>query len=78
MKPRKVIDLPSDHWFELTECWACHHEDYTTLPGQVGGMIFAQKDILMVGKSYYMLHRDNVSHLELRITGKEVSSNLDF
>jgi hypothetical protein len=56
----------------MTECWACHHEDYSALPGQSGGIVLAQRDILMEGKSYFALHREDVSGLLLHVTGREV------
>ena len=74
-KATKSLQLPSDYWYEMTECWACYHEDYTTLPGQIGGQVFAQENVLLSGISYYLLHP---SHLDLgkvhvRLTGREVS-----
>jgi hypothetical protein len=73
-KFQKVLDLPSEYWFEMTECWACHHEDYSALPGQTGGIVLAQRGILMEGSSYFALHRDDVAGLLLHKTGREVCS----
>lgn len=72
-RPQKSIDLPSDHWYEMTECWACHHEDYTKLPGQEGGTIFAQRDVLMYSNNYYLIHPANaLDALDINVTGREV------
>lgn len=73
----KYLHLPSDYWYEMTECWACHHEDYTTLPGQTGGTIFAQENVLLSGISYYLLHPNhvNLDRMYIRLTGREVSWN---
>ncbi|KAJ3073533.1 hypothetical protein HK102_005980, partial [Quaeritorhiza haematococci] len=27
---KRVIDLPSEYWHELIDCWTCHQEDYFT------------------------------------------------
>lgn len=70
---QKFLPLPSDYWYEMTECWACHHEDYTTLPGQVGGQVFAQKNVLLAGISYYLLHPTHLDldKIHIRLTGRE-------
>ena len=77
---QKFLPLPSDYWYEMTECWACHHEDYTTLPGQVGGQVFAQKNVLLAGISYYLLHPTHLDldKIHIRLTGREVSYELSF
>ncbi|KAJ3347695.1 hypothetical protein HDU91_006719 [Kappamyces sp. JEL0680] len=73
MHVKKTLDLPSDFWYEMTDCWACHHEDYTTLSGQEGGTIYAQKDFLLNGLGYYLVHPHNMAldRLRLRFTGRE-------
>jgi hypothetical protein len=70
----KIISLPSDYWYEMIDCWSCHNEDYSTLPGQQGGLILAQKKTLMVGLSYFTIHPDsiNLSSLALEYSGREV------
>ncbi|EGF78653.1 hypothetical protein BATDEDRAFT_90588 [Batrachochytrium dendrobatidis JAM81] len=68
------VDLPSQHWHEMLECWACHHEDYSsTLQGQQGGLILAQKNAVLVGDSYILLHPDTMQMDRLAIiyTGNE-------
>lgn len=69
-----TMELPSDYWHELLECWACHHEDYSKLKGQKGGLVLARKNVLMRGHSYLLLHPDNVGMdgIELQYTGQEV------
>jgi hypothetical protein len=73
---RKTLSLPSDYWYEMTECWACHHEDYTTLSGQDGGIIYAQKGLLLDGLAYYLIHPSHMAEesIMLRLTGREVGS----
>ena len=69
------LNLPSDFWFEMTDCWACHREDYTTLKGQEAGLINPKRDVLMDGTSYYLLHPNNMAleKIQIRLTGREVS-----
>ncbi|KAL2912076.1 E3 ubiquitin-protein ligase E3D [Polyrhizophydium stewartii] len=71
---RKHIDLPSQHWHEMLECWACHHEDYSsTLQGQEGGLIFAQKSAILVGDSDLVVHPDDarLDRVAVVYTGNE-------
>jgi HECT-like Ubiquitin-conjugating enzyme (E2)-binding len=72
--PQKLT-LPSDFWFEMTDCWACHREDYTTLKGQDSGLISPKKDVLMDGVGHYLVHPEDVDleKIEIRLTGREVS-----
>ena len=74
----KTLDLPSDYWFEMTDCWACHHEDYTTLKGQKDGLVFAQEKALLTGISYYLMHPNhmNLDYIHVKITGREVSASI--
>ena len=76
----KALHLPSDYWYEMTECWACHHEDYTTLPGQIGGTIIAQENALLSGISYYLMHPKHVDleKILIRLTGREVKKHLNI
>ncbi|KAH6567179.1 hypothetical protein BASA60_009152 [Batrachochytrium salamandrivorans] len=71
---KRYIDLPSQYWHEMLECWACHHEDYSsTLQGQQGGLILAQRDAVLVGDSYFIVHPANMCMDSLMIvyTGNE-------
>jgi hypothetical protein len=70
----RTLELPSEFWYEMSDCWACHHEDYTNLHGQVGGLIYAQKNVLLNSIGYYMIHPENVisGNLKVNITGREV------
>jgi hypothetical protein len=53
-------NTPSEYWHELTDCWACHKEDYSGLKGQKGGIVFAQRDALLVATQYVILHPMNL------------------
>ncbi|KAI8826259.1 ubiquitin-conjugating enzyme E2-binding protein [Fimicolochytrium jonesii] len=56
----RAVEMPSEYWHELTDCWACHKEDYSQMPGQKGGVVLAVKGTLLVAKSYVVLHPDDV------------------
>jgi hypothetical protein len=73
---KTVLNLPSDFWFEMTDCWACHREDYTTLKGQEAGLITPKQDVLMDGIAYFLLHPKNLDleKIQIRLTGREVSA----
>lgn len=61
-------NTPSEYWHELTDCWACHKEDYSGLKGQKGGIVFAQENALLVATHYVILHPRN---LDLEIVHTE-------
>ena len=57
----RFADTPSEYWHELLDCWACHKEDYSGLPGQKGGIVLAQKNAILVSTQYVIVHPSNVS-----------------
>ena len=59
IQPFKFADTPSEYWHELLDCWACHKEDYSGLPGQKGGIILAQKNGVLVSTQYVIVHPEN-------------------
>ncbi|KAJ3106325.1 hypothetical protein HDU97_006523 [Phlyctochytrium planicorne] len=53
---KRVRDLPSQHWHELLDCWACHKEDYSHLrKGHIGSVIPARPREVFVGASNVMV-----------------------
>ena len=56
----KLANTPSEYWHELLDCWACHKEDYSGLPGQKGGIIFAQENACLISNSYLIVHPTDV------------------
>ncbi|KAI9105428.1 ubiquitin-conjugating enzyme E2-binding protein [Phlyctochytrium arcticum] len=72
----RIMDMPSEYWHELTDCWACHREDYSQLPGQKGGVILAQPQALLVARNYIILHPHQVDmdaiHVDLSKASKSV------
>ncbi|KAJ3177312.1 hypothetical protein HDU87_004564 [Geranomyces variabilis] len=72
----KAVELPSEYWHELTDCWACHTEDYSQMPGQKGGVVLAKPGILMVGKSHVVLHPGDVDFAALDVDLAESSKGV--
>lgn len=55
----KIKDLPSEHWYELVECWICHE----TKPEEHRARmrpILARPDLLLVGTTYFLIHPQNI------------------
>ncbi|RKO93642.1 hypothetical protein BDK51DRAFT_49633 [Blyttiomyces helicus] len=72
----RVVPAPSDYWHELTDCWACHTEDYTRMDGQVGGVVLAQKGKAIVADGTVLLHPADLEMAGIvveRESGAEVS-----
>ncbi|KAG0246701.1 ubiquitin-conjugating enzyme E2-binding protein [Mortierella sp. GBAus27b] len=56
---QRVVDLPSEHWQELVDCWMCHEEDFTELrEGDLG----ARLGQALVGGTYILIHAANVNN----------------
>ncbi|KAG0373687.1 hypothetical protein BGX24_011380 [Mortierella sp. AD032] len=56
---QRVVDLPSEHWQELVDCWMCHEEDFTELrEGDLG----ARLGQALVGGTYLLIHAKDVDH----------------
>ncbi|TPX75861.1 nitrite reductase [Chytriomyces confervae] len=54
-------DLPSEHWHELIDCWACHNEDYSHLQkGHFGTVIPARQRVLLVAPTYLVVHESDL------------------
>lgn len=61
---QRVVDLPSEHWQELVDCWMCHEEDFTELrEGDLG----ARSGQALVGGTYLLIHAENVSQFAVVI-----------
>ena len=73
---KKVMNLPSDHWNELVDCWMCHDEDYEIARNHHrNGILKSRPDTLMVGLSFVQLHHDDVllDTLQLQAPSPDVS-----
>lgn len=61
---RRVVDLPSEHWQELVDCWMCHEEDFTELrEGDLG----ARLGQALVGGTYLLIHAGDVDRRAVAI-----------
>ncbi|KAJ3074474.1 hypothetical protein HDU98_011157 [Podochytrium sp. JEL0797] len=64
----KIADLPSEHWHELLDCWACHQEDYSHLQkGHFGSVIPSRKRNLLVAQNYLLVHESDLDMDQLDI-----------
>ncbi|KAG0184913.1 hypothetical protein DFQ28_010257 [Apophysomyces sp. BC1034] len=55
----KRKDLPSEHWYELVECWICHE----TKPEEHRARmrpISARSNMLLVGMTYFLVHPTDI------------------
>ncbi|KAF9918799.1 hypothetical protein BX616_005609 [Lobosporangium transversale] len=54
---QRVVDLPSEYWQELVDCWMCHEEDFTELrEGDLG----ARAEQALIGGTYILIHATDV------------------
>ncbi|KAF7723912.1 hypothetical protein EC973_001535 [Apophysomyces ossiformis] len=65
-EPLQCKDLPSEHWYELVECWICHE----TKPEEHRARmrpISARSKALLVGSTYFLVHPDDISADTVRL-----------
>jgi hypothetical protein len=55
----KIKDLPSEHWYELVECWICHETKPEEHQARMRP-ILARPNTLLVGTTYFLMHPDNL------------------
>ncbi|KAJ3116642.1 hypothetical protein HK100_001007 [Physocladia obscura] len=70
--------LPSEHWHELLDCWACHQEDYTPLltaatKNNKSFVFAARRHRLLVARSHLLVHEDDLSADALHMTHTPIS-----
>ncbi|CAG8750105.1 6077_t:CDS:2 [Racocetra persica] len=53
----KIMNMPSEHWLELVDCWMCHQEDYQQ--ARMGDII-VRENIGLVGNTYFLIHPKDV------------------
>ncbi|ORX88779.1 hypothetical protein K493DRAFT_341072, partial [Basidiobolus meristosporus CBS 931.73] len=54
---QKTLDLPSEHWLELVDCWMCHQDDYKQVQK---GEITARTGTLLVGNTYLLVSSEDL------------------
>jgi hypothetical protein len=66
---KKILDMPSEHWVELVDCWMCHQENYEH--AKIGDII-AQENIGLVSNNYFLLHPNDVEENSLKVDDEEL------
>lgn len=66
----RTVDLPSEHWMELVECWMCHQEDYGR-GGRFEKSTQASPGCLSVGASYVLLSGDDLDFEAVTVDSAE-------
>ncbi|CAG8725930.1 3106_t:CDS:2, partial [Acaulospora morrowiae] len=67
LKPKvfdKIMDMPSEHWLELLDCWMCHKENYQQ--AHIGD-ITAKEKTCLVGNTYFLVHNADVKSGAVKI-----------
>jgi hypothetical protein len=62
----KIKDLPSEHWYELVECWICHETKPEEHQARMRP-ILARPDSLLVGTTYFLVHPDNLIQENIKV-----------
>jgi hypothetical protein len=73
---RRVIDLPSEYWREMVDCWVCHREEYEVVKAAEANLT-AKSDTLLVGASHLFIHPNRIDMKKIRV-GNEVSQKADW
>ncbi|CAO3613054.1 unnamed protein product [Cunninghamella blakesleeana] len=75
--PFKCKDLPSEHWYELVECWICHEAKPEEHRARMRP-IFAKQSVLLVGTYYFLIHiNDFLSNDTLKLDN-EVANQVNW
>ncbi|KAI9259394.1 ubiquitin-conjugating enzyme E2-binding protein [Sporodiniella umbellata] len=75
-KDHKLKDLPSEHWYELIECWICHETNPDEHRSRMKP-ILARPKLVLVGSTYFLLYPENVLEESIELD-EEVSKRLDW
>lgn len=62
----KIKDLPSEHWYELVECWICHETKPEEHQARMKP-ILARPHVLLVGTTYFLIHPENIVKGSLQV-----------
>ncbi|RIA79275.1 ubiquitin-conjugating enzyme E2-binding protein [Glomus cerebriforme] len=66
---KKILDMPSEHWVELIDCWMCHQENYKH--AKIGDII-ARENVGLVGNTYFLVHPNDVGENVLKVDDDEL------
>ncbi|KAI8341174.1 HECT-like ubiquitin-conjugating enzyme-binding-domain-containing protein [Chlamydoabsidia padenii] len=68
-------NLPSEHWYELVECWICHEAKPEEHQSRMRP-ILAKPEVLLVGSFYFLVHSSDLDPIiEL---DKEIANKVDW
>ncbi|KAI8980486.1 HECT-like ubiquitin-conjugating enzyme-binding-domain-containing protein [Pilobolus umbonatus] len=73
----KIKSLPSEHWYELVECWICHETKPEEHKARMRP-ILARENLLLVGTTYFLLHPNNIragAVVEDEVVSKRINWN---
>ncbi|KAF9973506.1 hypothetical protein BGZ73_003248 [Actinomortierella ambigua] len=62
---QRIVDLPSEHWQELVECWMCHDEE--DIKELREGDLGAREGQVLVGTTYLLIHAEDVKQDAIQI-----------
>jgi hypothetical protein len=67
------MDLPSEDWLELTDCWICHKDDTAHFYERIiKEGIQPMQGRLYNGTSHVMVHTDDMHMVHIQVKKKEV------
>ncbi|KAI8080198.1 HECT-like ubiquitin-conjugating enzyme-binding-domain-containing protein, partial [Gilbertella persicaria] len=69
-------DLPSEHWYELVECWICHETKPEEHKSRMRP-ILARSNVILVGTTYFLLHPNNIATNAIEVN-KAVADRQDW
>jgi hypothetical protein len=72
-KSFKCKELPSEHWYELVECWICHEAKPEEHRARMQP-ILAKTGVLLVGAFYFLVHSADLHSVAL---DQEIASQVD-
>ncbi|KAG0232920.1 hypothetical protein BGW42_007829 [Actinomortierella wolfii] len=62
---QRIVDLPSEHWQELVECWMCHDEE--DIKELREGDLGAREGQVLVGATYLLIHALDIDQDALQV-----------
>ncbi|KAI8084936.1 ubiquitin-conjugating enzyme E2-binding protein [Halteromyces radiatus] len=69
-------DLPSEHWYELVECWICHETKPEEHQARMRP-ILAQHGTLLVGSFYFLIHVNDLVPLSIKLD-QELANQINW
>lgn len=73
----RIVDLPSEHWAELLDCWMCHQENFAKDRPQRCMNLEAESGTLYIGDLSVVLSNLDVDSNTMRVIGAEKNSETE-